>query len=42
MIKFNLWTEVGLHESAKGKVFGFVYTNSEYPRIGEIPTFYFI
>ena len=32
-----MWTEVGLHNGARGKVIDFVYTDAEGPRNGGVP-----
>ena len=37
MLTSNLWTEVGLHNGAKVKVIGFVYTDASGPRNGGAP-----
>ena len=37
MLTSNLWTEVGLHNGAKGTVVDLVYTNSEGLRNGGVP-----
>ena len=37
MLTSNMWTEVGLHNGAKGKVINFVYIDASGPRNGGVP-----
>ena len=37
MLTPNLWTPVGLHNGARGKVIDFVYANSDGPRSQTLP-----